>query len=615
MKTYFRILSYAQPLGKFAGPYAIFSLIHIVFGLVNFGLLAPILNVLFNVSGKKEGPSFAEIAQNPPIFHWDLKYFLDIFNYYLALEIQESGNYGALKFVCIILVICVFISNIFRYFAQALIEDIKVRTVRNLRNAVYIKTTGLHLGYFTNERKGDIMARITNDVSEVEFSVANTISVVFKEPITLIGYFFILLQMSASLTLFTLLVIPVSGIVIGTVTKRLKKDAFDGQMSMGRLITILDESLSGMRVIKGFNAVNYIRNKFKTENEYYTNVTRRMAMRRELAPPISEFFGVIVISIILLYGGAMVLENSGTLTASTFVAYVVIFSQVLRPAKTLTGAFSNIQKGLASGERIFQILDVETLVQDHSKSIKFAVFENKIEFKNVSFRYGEKEVLHNISFTINKGETVALVGPSGGGKSTISDLLPRFYDVSDGEILIDGLNVKDIEAESLRNHMGIVTQESVLFNDTIANNISFSNVNATQDQIEAAAQVANAHQFISQTEDKYNTHIGDRGVKLSGGQRQRLNIARAVLRNPSILILDEATSALDTESEKLVQEALNKLMESRTVLVIAHRLSTIQHADKILVIEDGRIVEEGTHQDLLESSNGLYRRLQLMQAS
>jgi len=615
MKTYFRILSFAQPLGRFALPYAIFSLIHIVFGLLNFSLLIPILNVLFKTSEDVQGKAVALLAQSPPTFEWDTKYFIDLFNYYLSVEIQQSGNYGALKFVCIVLVVCVFISNIFRYLAQALIEDIKVRTVRNLRNTVYNKTTSLHLGYFTNERKGDIMARITTDVQEVEFSVANTISVVFKEPLTLIGYFFILLQLSASLTLFTLLIIPISGLIIGTVTKRLKKDAFDGQMSMGRLITILDESLSGMRVIKGFNAVGYIRDKFRNENEYYTNVTRRMALRREMAPPISEFFGAIVISIILLYGGAMVLDHSGTMSASVFVAYVAIFSQVLRPAKALTGAFSNVQKGLASGERIFQILDAESLVMDKPTSSKLPAFEQKIEFKNVSFKYGDKYVLHNISFTINKGETVALVGPSGGGKSTIADLLPRFYDVAEGEILIDGIDLRDIEAESLRHHMGIVTQESVLFNDSIANNISFSNVSATREQIEAAAKVANAHQFITQTENKYDTYIGDRGVKLSGGQRQRLNIARAVLRNPSILILDEATSALDTESEKLVQEALNKLMESRTVLVIAHRLSTIQHADKILVIEEGRIVEQGTHNDLIEQQNGLYRRLQLMQAS
>lgn len=615
MKTYFRILSYAQPIGKFALPYAVFSLLYIIFGLINFTLLIPILNVLF----KKEetaiaGKTLAQLAQRPS-FSWDLQYFTDLFNYYLALEVQNAGPYGALKFVCIILVICVLISNIFRYLAQVMIEDIKVRLVRNLREAVFNKTTSLHLGFFSNERKGDIMARITTDVQEVEGSVANTLPMVFKEPITLIGYFIILLQMSAQLTLFTLLVIPISGIVIGSITKRLKRDSFALQNSLSKLITILDETLSGVRVIKGFNAVGYIQEKFGVENRQYTHINRRIALRKEMAPPISEFMGSIVIALIILYGGSLVLNNQGGMDASTFVAYVAIFSQVLRPAKALTGSFSNIHRGLASAERIFQIMDAQPQVTNKPGALALKSFEKSIRFDNVSFAYGDRTVIKEINFEIPKGQTVALVGPSGGGKSTLSDLLPRFYDTSAGVILVDGQDIRDIQAESLRQRMGIVTQESVLFNDSIANNISFSKPNATREEIIEAARIANAHEFIMQTEAGYDTVIGDRGLKLSGGQRQRISIARAVLRNPEILILDEATSALDTESEKLVQEALNTLMQNRTVLVIAHRLSTIQHADKILVIEDGRVVQEGTHAMLMDAESGLYRRLQQMQGT
>jgi subfamily B ATP-binding cassette protein MsbA len=494
-----------------------------------------------------------------------------------------------------------------------IVEELKVRFVRNLRKAVFEKTTSMHLAFFSNERKGDIMARITADVQEVENSIASSLTGVLKEPIALITYFVVLINLSWELTLFTLLVIPVSGLVIGWITKRLKTYANNSQMAQGRMITILDETLSGMRIVKGFNALKYVREKFTTENDIYTDLNLRMAKRRELAPPVSEFMGAVVIVCILLYGGTLVLGADAKMDASKFVTYIVIFSQIMRPAKTLTSSFSNVQKGLASGERIFGLIDTPVQIIDKPNAKKLLAFEKSIEFRNVSFSYGERQVLHNISFTVNKGEMVALVGPSGGGKSTIADLIPRFYDAADGQVLIDGIDIKEYDIESVRNFMGIVTQESILFNDSIKNNIAFSTTTASLAQVTEAAKVANAHDFISATEDGYETGIGDRGVRLSGGQRQRLSIARAVLRNPAILILDEATSALDTESEKLVQNALDNLMQNRTSLVIAHRLSTIQNADKILVIENGRLIEQGNHKELLAADSGVYRRLQALQ--
>jgi subfamily B ATP-binding cassette protein MsbA len=615
MKVYFRILSYAKPLGKIAVPYFLFSLLSTLFGLMNFSLLVPILQVLFGSNGSSQ-ESLQKLAVQPV---WEGNfdkigpYILDNFNYYMASEALAHGTFGALRFVSLILISSFFFSNLFRYLSQMIVEELKVRFVRNLRTAVFEKTTSMHLAFFSNERKGDIMARITADVQEVENSIANTLTGVLKEPITLVTYFVVLINLSWELTLFTMLVLPVSGVLIGWITKRLKTYANSSQMAQGRMITILDETLSGMRIVKGFNAIKYVREKFTKENELYTSLNLRMAKRRELAPPVSEFMGAIVIVCILLYGGTLVLGADSKMDASRFVTYIVIFSQIMRPAKTLTSSFSGMQKGIASGERIFGLIDTPVEILDKPNAKKLVSFEKSIEFRNVSFAYGERQVLHNISFTVNKGEMVALVGPSGGGKSTIADLIPRFYDAGEGQVLIDGVDIKDYDIESVRNFMGIVTQESILFNDSIRNNIAFSTTNATLEQVTEAAKVANAHDFISATEEGYETGIGDRGVRLSGGQRQRLSIARAVLRNPAILILDEATSALDTESEKLVQNALDNLMQNRTSLVIAHRLSTIQNADKILVIENGHLIEQGNHQELLAADSGLYKRLQALQ--
>lgn len=613
MKTYFRILSFAQPIGRYALPYSITSVLSIFFGLVNFSLLIPVLDVLFG----KVSPEMLAIKK--PEFSLTIEYAQSWFNYNLAQRVIEGGSgvegkMAALQFVCMVLIVSVLLSNVFKYLSILVIESLRTNTLRNLKQVLFDKVSGMHLGFFSNERKGDIMARMTSDVSEVEYSVANSLTVIFREPLTIIGYFVVLLKISVELTLFTLIVIPISGLIIGSISKRMKSAANAGQESWSRTLTILDETLSGMRVIKAFNGQQYIRDKFAKENQNFAELSFKTAKRREQASPFSEFSSILVIAGILLYGGGLVISgDANALKASEFMTYLAIFSQVLRPAKALSTSLSNIQKGIVSGDRIFKLLDTPVELQDKANAQKLPSFEKSIEFKDVSFSYGDKIVLSDLGFTLKKGKTIALVGPSGGGKSTIADLLPRFYDPFSGSISIDGYDLRDCDIESVRAQMGIVTQESILFNDTIFNNIAFCKTDATPEEVIQAAKIANAHDFIMQTEKGYQTAIGDRGMKLSGGQRQRLNIARAVLKNPSILILDEATSALDTESEKLVQEALFNLMKNRTSLVIAHRLSTIQHADEILVIQQGRIVERGTHTQLLENESGLYRKLNMMQ--
>jgi subfamily B ATP-binding cassette protein MsbA len=576
-----------------------------VFGLVNFTLIIPMLNLLFDES--TEGTLVNAATQ--PTFELSIDYLVATFDYYFKSEIAQNGRMGALKFVCAILVFSVFTSNIFRYLSVATIEKVRAHLVLKLRQAVFDKTISLHLGYFSANRKGDLISRITTDVQEVENSVASTLTVVFKEPITIIGYFIVMLKISPNLTLFTLLVIPLSGLIISSITKKLKKASFDGQESIGRMLSILDESLGGIRIIKAFNATDYIRDKFFNENSRYAQLARSIALRREKAPPFSEFMGVLVVVLILYYGGKLIIDKESDLTASAFMTFVALFSQILRPAKAISTSLSNIQRGLASGERIFQLIDEEPAIVDKPDAKSIQVFEHSIRFEHVSFAYGEHTVLKDIHFEVKKGQTVALVGPSGGGKSTIADLIPRFYDPQKGAITIDGTDIRNLSIASVRQLMGIVTQESILFNDSIYNNIAFCKPNATKEEVEQAARIANAHEFILKSENGYDTIIGDRGVKLSGGQRQRISIARAVLKNPEILILDEATSALDTESEKLVQEALNNLLKNRTAIVIAHRLSTVQNADKIIVVHQGSIAEEGTHASLMAKTDGLYKKL------
>lgn len=610
MKIFFRLLQYCRPIGKRVLPYSLFTLLQVVFGLLNFTLLIPLLNVLF---GTVDTAELQEMLVKPD-FRWDVNYFKDIFNYYFAHSIVDYGKFAALKMVTVVVVVSVLLTNIFRYLSNIQLELLKLQTIRNLRNALFDKIIGMHMGFFNQERKGDLVSKLTNDVSAIESSITNSLSVMFKEPATLITFFVLLLSMSVKLTLFTLAIIPISGLIISYIQKKIKKTSHQGFESFGRLMGIIDETLSGMRVVKAFNAENYIFNKYKNENERYTGLQRKINLKRELASPFSEASGVLVVSFILLYGGSLVLSNQSELSASEFVAYIIVFSQILRPAKAISTSFSSLQNGIAAGERVLELIDRPIMMQNKPHAIEVKSFEHSIEFNNVSFAYQDKNVLQNINIYIKAGQTVALVGPSGGGKSTISDLIPRFYDPQQGKITLDGNDLKDIDIYSLRSLMGIVTQESILFNDTIFNNIAFSTPGATQEQVEQAAKIANAHEFIIKTEHGYQTMVGDRGSKLSGGQKQRISIARAILKNPPIMILDEATSALDTESEKLVQQALDHLMKNRTSLVIAHRLSTIQNADVIYVIKDGKVVETGSHTDLLNHDAGLYKKLQALQS-
>ncbi|OKL41219.1 ABC transporter ATP-binding protein [Pontibacter flavimaris] len=609
MKTYLRILQFAKPYSRFVPLYTLYTFLGIIFGLFNFTLLIPLLDVLFGKVGQEQ--VMAMVATKPE-FALNLEFFKDFFYYHFGHVILDQGRQGALMFVCIIIIVSVFLANLFRYLAFRIVGALRAHVVRNMRRSVYQRVTELHLGYFSNERKGDLMTRMTVDIQEVESSVVSTLTVVIREPVSIIAFFILLFNMSVELTLFSLILLPLSGGIIAGISKRLKRKAKEGQNSLSFILTIIDETLSGMRVVKAFNAEPFILGKFQDQNNRYARIQRSIANKRDLASPLSEFLGVSVVAGLLLYGGTMVLNNESDLSASEFITYIILFSQVLVPAKAMSSAFSNIQRGLVSGDRVLQVIDTKPQIVNKPNAKVLPAFRNEIEFRDVAFAYGNKPVLQDINFRIQKGKTVALVGPSGGGKSTLADLVPRFYDPTSGAILIDGHDIRDYTMESVRAQMGVVTQESILFNDTIFNNIAFNKTDATEEEVIAAAKIANAHEFIINADNGYQTVIGDRGGKLSGGQRQRLSIARAILQNPPILILDEATSALDTESEKLVQEALTNLMKNRTSIVIAHRLSTIQHADEILVLQQGRIVERGTHEELLEHS-GLYAKLTQMQ--
>ncbi|UOR04290.1 ABC transporter ATP-binding protein/permease [Hymenobacter aerilatus] len=608
MKIYLRILQYARPYADFLPLYMVYTVLNIFFGIANFAMLVPLLNVLFDTTHTMEVPTAL------PAFSFTLEYIKEVFNFYFSHVLAAEGRLGALAFACGVVVLSVLLSNLFRYLSLRILARVRARVIRTLRADLYQHVTTLQLGYFSQERKGDLMSRFTNDVQEVENSVVNTVTAVLQEPLKIIAYFAVLFAMSVKLTLFTLVLLPISGGLISGVAKRLKRQAQQSQSTLGTMLSVIDEMLGGVRVIKAFNAEGYMQEKFREQNDLYARTARRIDNTRDLASPFSEFAGVSVVAGLLYYGGTLVLGGQSDLSASVFITYIILFSQVLVPAKALSSAFSNIQRGLVAGERVLRVIDTAPTIQDQPNAAILPSFQHQIELRDVQFGYGEQSVLQDINLTIGKGKTVALVGPSGGGKSTLADLLPRFYDVTGGRILIDGHDVRDVTIHSLRDQMGIVTQESILFNDTIFNNIRF-NTQATEAEVIEAAKIANAHDFITATANGYQTVIGDRGARLSGGQRQRLSIARAILRNPPILILDEATSALDTESEKLVQEALTRLMQSRTSLVIAHRLSTVQHADEIIVLQNGRIVERGTHQELLQQNAGLYQRLNQLQGS
>lgn len=602
MKTYFRLLSFAKPIEKFAIPYIIATLFAIVFNTFLFTLLGPLLETLFI----KDAPTtLSKVSSSID--------FMGRFSQYIQHAIDAYGKTETLKLVCIVIVVTVVLANLFRYLSQRFMEDLRVHTLLNLRRTVFNNVMNLHVGFFNNERKGDIISKVASDVQVVQFTVTNTLQVVFKEPLQLLFYVGVLISISVKLTLFSLLVIPISGFIISKIVKRLKHQAKESHESFAKMIGFLDESLSGIKIIKAFNATPRIKDKFDQENKFYSYLNRKMARRQQLASPVSQTLGVFVVVFIVLYGGTMILTGQGDLTPAKFLVYIATFSQVMQPVKALTDSFSGIHSGIAAGERVLELMDTKPLLVNEPDAMVLDGFNGAISLQNVSFSYGEKQILNSITFDIEKGKTVALVGPSGGGKSTLMDLLPRFHDPKLGTIKIDGHDYRDLTVESIRAQMGTVNQESFLFNDTIFNNIAFAKPNATEEEVIAAAKIANAHEFIQNTENGYQTFVGDRGNRLSGGQRQRVCIARAVLANPPIMLLDEATSALDTESEKLVQEALNNLMKNRTSIVIAHRLSTIQHADQIIVIDKGEVVERGSHSDLL-NHQGLYKRLIDMQA-
>jgi len=607
MKTYFRLLSFAKPIEKFAIPYILYTLLYVVLSSLVFALLIPLLNTLFDNNNAHAAKAVAANVKPDT--------FLNVqgwFKYYMNYYIKDHGAWGALQFVCVTIIITIFLGNLFRYLSARTMENLRIHTLLNMRKRVFENVMDLHLGYFSNERKGDIISKIASDVQVVQFSVTATLQVVFKDPVQLIVFMVMLFLISVKLTLWSLLVVPVSAFIISRIVKRLKAQAIAAQESYGNMISYLDESLSGVKIIKAFNATDFIKQRFHSENKRYSKIMRSMAKRQQSASPVSEILAVTMISFIVLYGGYLILNKRSDLNGGQFIAYVAIFSQIMRPAKSISDSFSNIHSGLAAGERVLALIDEKPMINDAPNATDIKEFNEGIHLNNVSFSYPGREVLKNITLTVPKGKTVALVGPSGGGKSTLMDLLPRFIEPQSGEVLIDDKNIQTVTMHSLRSLMGVVNQESILFNDSIFNNIAFGKANVTQEEVEAAARIANAHNFIMETENGYNTNIGDRGTKLSGGQRQRICIARAVLNNPPIMLLDEATSALDTESEKLVQEALNNLMRNRTSLIIAHRLSTIQNADTIIVLENGEIVEQGTHHQLI-SNNGLYRRLIDMQ--
>lgn len=599
MKKFYRVLAYIKPYWGYAVLNVIFNLLTIVFSLFSMTLLVPFLNLLFSTEA---------LVTVKPELSLNADSLIQLLNYYISKVIIEQGQMQALIYICIILIVAFFLRNLTRFFAMFYMANVRIGSVKDIRNAIYKKILILPLSFYNKHRKGDIISRVTTDVQEVEYSIMNYLEMIVRDPITILTYIAFMFSVSPQLTLFVLVLLPITGLLIGQIGKSLRKSSIIGQARMAGMMSTIEETISGLRIIKAFSAINYSDTRFKDQNNLFSRLMVSIYRRRDLSSPLSEFLSSFVIVIVLWFGGRLVLGDSPVIQAADFIVYIIVFSQIIPPAKTFAQGFYSIQKGIASAERIFEILDAEEVITEKPNAKAIKTFEKNIEYRDVQFSYDKEPVLKGINLNIEKGKLIALVGESGGGKSTMVDLLPRFYDVIDGQILIDGTDIRDYKIDDLRGLMGIVTQESILFNDSVFNNIAFGNTNATMEAVIEAAKVANAHEFIMRLENGYETYIGDRGINLSGGQRQRLSIARAVLKNPPILILDEATSSLDTESERLVQDALAKVMSSRTSVVIAHRLSTIQHADEIIVIVQGEIAERGSHEELLESK-GVYRRL------
>ncbi len=597
-----RLLRYYAPHKRLIGVAVVCNLLMSIFMVISIPVLQPFLQILFNPGELKMS------SQVPGMQGLEAK-----LNNFFAQLIANHGREEALFIVCIFLVSTFFGKNLFRYLSMYFLAPVRNGIVRDLRQKLVTKTLELPLAYFSEERKGDLMSRVSADVQEVEWSIVGATEAVAREPIVILGSLIFMISVSPGLLIFVFGLMLFSGLIIATVGRSLKRQSGEAQQRLGLIGSLLEETLGGLRIIKGFNAEAWQGERFGRENNDYAKAVTRLYRRRDLASPLSEFLGIGAVSVLLWFGAKQVF--AGEISAATFITFLYAFYNIIEPAKNLSGASYSIRKGLGALERVESVLNADVQIEDKADAVPIASFKEKIEFREVSFQYrnAERPALNHIQFELQKGKTLALVGSSGAGKSTIADLLPRFYDVTQGEILIDGHDIRDLKLHDIRGLMGIVSQEAILFNDTVRNNIAFSTIGATQETVEAAAKAANAHEFIVQLPEGYDTNIGDRGGKLSGGQRQRLTIARALLKNPPILILDEATSALDSESEQLVQAALERLLQNRTALVIAHRLSTVQHADEILVLEAGAIVERGTHGELM-GKGGIYCRLVELQA-
>lgn len=606
MKNLLRILSYTRKYQGYAALNILFNILTVVFSLFSVLMIIPFLQLLFN----KISPTTVK-----PEFSFGVNYFLDYLKYLLSQEIAANGAALALVKFCILIGVLFFFKNLFRFLAVYFLSPIRSGAVHDMRQDLYHKLLTLPLSYYSKKKKGDIISRVTDDVKEVETSIISFLEVTIREPLNIIIFFGALLIFSPALTGFVLLMLLITGGIIGRVGKSLKRQSADAQSMSGHLLSLVDETLTGLRVIQAFNADNFMRGQFSKLNSGIFGLTRRINTRRELSSPLTEFLAICVVCAVLYFGGNLVLNHKG-IEAETFIGFMVVFAQLIPPAKNFSSAFYNIRKGLASAQRIFEILDADAKTPEKDNPAAIKEFNKEIEYRNVGFsyyNYDNKKILEGINIRISKGNMIALVGQSGAGKTTLVDLLLRFYDSLDGQILIDGIDSREYKLSDLRGLFGMVSQESILFNDSVYNNIAFGIADATHEKVIEAAKIANAHDFIMNLENGYDTLIGDRGGKLSGGEKQRLTIARAVLKNPPILILDEATSSLDSNSEKLVQEALVKLMKGRTTVVIAHRLSTIQHADNIIVMHEGKIAEQGKHTELL-AQNGRYKKLVDLQA-
>lgn len=605
MKEFKRLLSYVKPYKIYAILNIVFNFMTIVFSIFSLAMIIPFLKLIVGVE------SLVKTAPDFDIFNketWMPNLYLQ-----MSKMIEQSGAEKVLIVISIAIIILFFLKNLFRYMAMYILAPLRNGVIRDIRNSVYSKIIQLPLSYFSNKKKGDIIARATNDVQDVEWTIMGSLEILFRDSITVIAYMTTLFIISTKLTFVMLTILPVAGFVIARIGKSLRRKSLKAQNMNGTLLSYLDEAVGGLRIIKAFNAKKYSENKFYNHNNEYSKVMIGVFRRGDLSAPMSEFFGIIVMSIVLWYGGKLIISDSSAMDGPTFVFYVTLFSQVIPSIKSFSSGYYRIQKGIASAQRIWELVDADDNIQEKSNAKSKSEFTNNISYNNLSFKYEDDYVLNNINLKIEKGKTIAVVGASGAGKSTLVDLLPRFYDPTDGNLSIDGIELTDLKIEDLRSLMGIVNQESILFNDTIFNNIAFGIPEATEESVISAAKVANAHEFISQLPNGYHTHIGDRGNKLSGGQKQRISIARAVFKNPPIMILDEATSSLDTESESLVQDALDKLMLNRTSIVIAHRLSTIKNANEIVVMDQGKIVEKGSHAELIQL-NGIYRKLHDLQS-